>query len=77
MFEDLIGHALKDRQEQIVHGAEVVMHKLRFQARLSGDAPRTYGGVTLLPHELLGRIQQVGAGLGTLRTDPSRRRHFP
>ena len=74
-LQSQLGPAPVERQEEVVHGAEVVVHQLGFQAGGGGDPPRGHGGVALFEHESLGGVEEGGPGL---RTSPRRgadRRH--
>ena len=58
--EPLLGAAPEDRQVQVVHRREVVMHELRLEAGFGGDPPRRHRGVPLRQQQTLCRIEQDG-----------------
>ena len=64
----LLGPAPVDLQEEVVHGAEVVVDQLRLDAGFRRDAPRSHGGVPLPEHQLLRRVEQEGPGLRVRRS---------
>jgi hypothetical protein len=74
-LEALFGAAPERRQEQIVHGAEVVVDQLRLELRLLRDPTRSDCGITLFEHQLLGGVEQDAAILGVRCSDPARRSH--
>ena len=69
----LLGPAAEHLEEEVVHRAEVVVDELRLEAGLGRDPPRRDRGVALLEQQLLGRVEQLGAGAGVLGADPARR----
>ncbi len=64
--EGLFGAAPERREEQVVHRAEVVVHECGTHAGDRRDSPRAHRRVARLEHELLGGVEQRGAGLGRL-----------
>ena len=69
----LLGPAPEDLEEEVVHRAEVVVDELRLEAGLGRDPPRGDRGVALLEQQLLGGVEQLGAGLGVLGADAAGR----
>ena len=70
-LQPLLRPAAVQGQEEIVHGAEVVVNELGLQTGRSGDAPGGDGGIALVEHELFGRIEEDCAGLRSLGADPA------
>ena len=68
-----LGTAPEDLEEEVVHGAEVVVHELRLEAGLGRDPSRRDGGVALLEEQQLGCVEQLGAALGVLGADAAGR----
>ena len=58
--EVLLRPAPEDLQEQVVHGAEVVVHELRLEARARPHPSRGHGCIALVEQELLGGIRAAG-----------------
>ena len=65
--------AAVDLEEEVVHAAEVVVHQLRLDAGLGGDASRCHGRVALPEHQPLRRVEQARSGLRVGCAEPSRR----
>ena len=74
-LEAFFGAAAEDLEEQLLHGAEVVVHQLRLQPRLVRKAARRDGGIALFDHQLFGRVEQQAAILRVRRPDPAGRCH--
>ena len=65
----LVGPAPEHLQEEVVHGAEVVVDQLRLESRLGRHPPRGDGGVALVQQQQFGRVEQLGARLGVRGAD--------
>src|SRR5262249_45326325 len=74
-LKTFFGSAAEDFEEQLLHGAEVVVHQLRFEPRLARETARRDRGVPLFEHQLLGRVEQQAAILRVRRPDPAGRCH--
>ena len=74
-FERLLGAATEERQEQIVHRAEVVMDELGLQSGPRRDPTGGHRRVALFEHDLLRRLDQRCSGLGRLGADATPRGH--
>ena len=74
-LKTFFGAAAEDLEEQLLHGAEVVVHQLRFQPRLARKTARRHRGIALFDHQLLGRVEQQAAVLRVRRPDPAGRCH--
>ena len=74
-FERLLGAATEERQEQIVHRAEVVVDELGLQSGLRRDATGGHRRVALFEHDLLRGVDQGCSGLGRLGADATPRGH--
>ncbi|MDF2584959.1 MAG: hypothetical protein K0R33_3602 [Mycobacterium sp.] len=55
--QSLFGAAAEHRQEQVVHGPEVVVHQLRLETGPLGDPARGDRGVTLVDHQCLRSVE--------------------
>ena len=73
VVQHLLGTAAEHLQEQVVHGAEVVVHELGFEPGLLGDPSRRHRRVALVAHQLFGGVEQHRAVLGVGRAQPAGR----
>jgi hypothetical protein len=71
MAEALLGPAAKQREEQVVHGVEVVMDQGTVQAGLGRHAARGHGGIPLIRHDDGRRLEKLAARRGRFRTEPA------
>ena len=70
----LLGPTAEGLDEEVVHGAEVVVHQLRLQAGSGREPPGRDRRVPLFGHQQLGGIEQLGPCLRIPGTDATRRR---